>query len=97
MISKRKQHGEGYRTVIFILCFFWELILLSIALPDSVYQLPVTEALGVSRTEFSLIFSIRSVTTLLGNLVYGRIYRRWGTGRMMLCGSALRAAACMAL
>ena len=93
MIGKRKQHGDGYRTVIFILCFFWELILLSIALPDSVYQLPVTEALGVSRTEFSLIFSIRSVTTLLGNLVYGRIYRRWGTGRMMLCGSALMAAA----
>ena len=89
MTNTRRQHGDAYRTVIFILCFFWELILLSIALPDSVYQLPVTEALGVGRTEFSLIFSIRSVTTLLGNLVYGRIYRRWGTRRMMLCGTAL--------
>ena len=89
MHNKLKMSEHRYRGVIFVVCFFWELILLSIALPDSVYLVPVTEALGIGRTEFNLIFSIRSVTMLLGSLVYGRIYSRFGSKRMMVCGTVL--------
>lgn len=89
MRERLGMNEDRYRGVIFVVCFFWELILLSIALPDSVYLVPVTEALGIGRTEFNLIFSIRSVTMLLGSLVYGRIYSRFGSKRMMICGTAL--------
>lgn len=80
---------NGYRWVIFAVCFFWELILMSLTLPDSLYVVPVTTALGFSRTQFTIVFSIRSVVQLVCNLLYGRLYRRFRTRPLMAAGAVL--------
>lgn len=77
----------GYRWVIFAVCFFWELVLMSLTLPDSLYVVPVTAALGFSRTQFTMVFSIRSVTQLACNMLYGRLYRRFRVRPLMAAGA----------
>lgn len=81
------QKHSGYRWVIFAVCFFWELILMSLTLPDSLYVVPVTAALGFSRTQFTMVFSIRSVVQLVGNMLYGRLYRRFRVRPLMAAGA----------
>lgn len=61
---------------------------MSLTLADSVYVVPVTQSLNFSRGQFTLVFSIRSVVQLLGNLVYGRLYDRLGVKPLMGIGAA---------
>lgn len=60
---------------------------MSLTLADSVYVVPVTTALGFSRTQFTLVFSIRSIVQLAGNLLYGKLYSRFGVKPLMVIGT----------
>lgn len=60
---------------------------MSLTLADSVYVVPVTQALGFSRAQFTMIFSIRSVVQLIGNMIYGKLYSRVGVKPLMMVGS----------
>ena len=58
---------------------------------SSLYLVPVSETLGVSRTSVSLTSSIRSVCTFLANMMFGVIYGKFGfrklcTAGLVICG-----------
>ncbi len=73
--------------IIFGACFLWELLFTSLPLADSVYVVPVTEALGFTRAQFTLVFSIRSIATLIVSLFYGKLYSRFRVKPLMVVGS----------
>lgn len=87
-MRKKISAPSGYQWVIFAVCFFWEMIFMSLTLADSVYVVPVTTALGFTRTQFTMVFSIRSIVQLAGNLLYGKLYSRFHTKPLMVVGSA---------
>lgn len=58
---------------------------------SSLYLVPVSKTLGVSRTSVSLTSSIRSVCTFLANMMFGVIYGKFGfrklcTAGLVICG-----------
>lgn len=55
----------------------------------SLYLIPVTEALGVSRAAFSSAQSVRCLAALVSNLLFGALYRRFGFRRPALLCIAL--------
>ena len=87
MKDKTQGAHSGYHWIIFCVCFLWELVFMSLTLADSVYVVPVTQALGFSRAQFTMIFSIRSVVQLIGNVIYGKLYSRVGVKPLMTIGS----------
>lgn len=89
MLQRKLEQLPWYRWCIFAVCILWELVLSSLTLPDSVYVVPVTAALGFSRTQFTLVFSIRSMVQLAGSLCYGRLYQKYGTKPLMILGTVL--------
>lgn len=91
MLQRKLEQLPWYRWCIFAVCILWELVLSSLTLPDSVYVVPVTAALGFSRTQFTLVFSIRSMVQLAGSLCYGKLYQKYGTKPLMILGVGLLA------
>lgn len=60
---------------------------------SSLYLVPVSETLGVSRTSVSLTSSIRSICTFLANMMFGVVYGKFGfrklcTAGLVICGLA---------
>ena len=55
----------------------------------SLYLIPVTEALGVSRAAFSSAQSVRCLAALVSNLLFGALYQRFGFRRPALLCIAL--------
>ena len=53
---------------------------------NSLYLVPVSEGLGVSRTSVSLSASLRSVGTFLSNACFGVVYKKLGFRKMAACG-----------
>lgn len=56
---------------------------------NSLYLIPVSDSLGVSRTAFSLTVSIRSVGTFLSNMAFGLVYRKLGFRKLAALGLAV--------
>ena len=52
----------------------------------SIYTVPVTEALGISRSAYATTSSIRFITTTLTNIFFGLLVHKFGTKRLMLLG-----------
>jgi len=53
------------------------------------HMIPVTEALAISRTAFSLANSLRSIMALFSTLLSGLLIRRFGSRRTVAAGMAL--------
>ena len=53
---------------------------------SSLYLVPVSETLGVSRTSVSLTSSIRSVCTFLANMMFGVVYGKFGFRKLCTLG-----------
>ena len=52
----------------------------------SIYTVPVTEALGISRSAYATTSSIRFITTALTNVFFGLLVHKFGTKKLMLLG-----------
>ena len=55
------------------------------------HMIPVTETLGVSRTAFSLVGSLRSIISVTGTLISGVLIRRFGYRKVATTGLLLMA------
>lgn len=55
---------------------------------SSMFILPVTEDLGISRSAYSLAISLRSMTTFLSCMGFGILYRKLGYRKLALIGFA---------
>ncbi len=82
-----------YGYVIVLACFILAFIYLGLGnITQNLYVVPVTAQLGFSRSEFSMLFSIISLTGILVNLTYERVYRRFGIRTVVAAGTLCMAA-----
>ena len=60
---------------------------------SSLYLVPVSETLGVSRTAISLTGSLRSIGSFCTNLIFGLVYRKFGFRKLASVGMLIIAGA----
>lgn len=73
--------------VVIILCFLMVFICLGFCSSTrSLYLIPITEALGISRSVFSLTESCQYITTAIVNLFFGTLISRFGSKKLIIAG-----------
>ncbi len=76
-----------YKWVIVVLCFMMVCISLGFcSSPVSLFLGPVSEALNVSRSVFSLDKSIRFIVTAVVNLFFGTLIAKFGPKKLIVAG-----------
>lgn len=76
-----------YTLVIVVLCFFMVFICLGFCSSNrSIYLAPITEALDIKRSTYSLSDSFRYITTAIVNLFFGTLVSRFGTKKLIGAG-----------
>lgn len=53
---------------------------------SSIYIIPVTEDLGISRSDYSLAVSMRAMVIFLGTMFSGSVFRRFGVKKPVIAG-----------
>ncbi len=78
-----------YKWVIAALCFLIVFITLGFySSPRSLYIVPVCDALGISRSAYSLSDTFRYIATSITNIFFGAIIGRYGSKKLILVGFA---------
>ena len=76
-----------YKWVIVGLCFMMVLVALGFcSSPKSLYIKPITEALGIERSTYSIGDSFRYVTTAIINVFFGFLVAKFGPKKLILAG-----------
>ena len=83
-IRKKIPFNEWRAVIICSLLVFISLGFCSSAI--SIYTVPVTEALGISRGAYATSSTVRFITMALTNLCFGALAHRFGTKKLMLMG-----------
>jgi MFS family permease len=79
-----------YRWLIALTCYLMMFLLIGLGhLPSSLYIVPVTEYYGFSRGDFSLIFTLQTIATMIISYYYGNFLIRFGIRSLMIFGSIL--------
>lgn len=79
----------GYEWVIIVTCFIMEFVALGFCSSNkSLYLGAITEALGISRSLFSINDSVRFLTTAVVNLFFGTLIKKLGARKMVAIGFA---------
>ena len=77
----------SYTWIIIALCFLMVFTCLGFcSTTRSLYLVPITEALGIPRSVFSLAESCQYVTTAIVNLFFGTLISRFGTKKLIGAG-----------
>ena len=75
------------KQIIIILCFLMVFVCLGFCSSTrSLYLVPITEALDIPRSVFSLTVSCQYVTTAVVNLFFGTFTNRFGTKKLIGAG-----------
>jgi MFS family permease len=73
------EKSPTYRWVIAAVCFLFMFVAMGLGnAPNGQYLSPVTEALGFSRADFSMTFSMRYMCKMFSNLLWAVIFVRLG-------------------
>ena len=87
----------NYKWVILVSCFLMVFVCLGIGSgTKSLYLAPITQALGISRSMYSLNDSIRHIATAIGNLFFGTLIYKFGVKKMITVGFVLQLASIFA-
>ncbi len=71
--------SSSYRWVIAIMCFMLFFVVIGLGnMPNTLYTVPVTNYYNFSRGEFSIVFSIITITGLVIQFIYGYLVKRIG-------------------
>lgn len=82
-----KRKTWDYKWVILIVCFFMEFICLGFCSSNAgLYLIPMTEALDIPRSLYSLNSSIRYIVQVLVALSFGSLTHRFGLKRLVFVG-----------
>lgn len=78
-----------YKWVILVVCFLMELLCLGFCSSNvGLYTVPVTQALGIDRLDYSYWLSIRYAVSVVVSLFFGTLINRFGIKKMVLLGLA---------
>lgn len=93
-MDKKQFH---YKWVILFTCFLMVFVCLGISSgTKSLYLAPITQALGISRSMYSLNDSIRHISTAIVNLFFGTLIYKFGIKKMIAVGFILQLASTLA-
>ena len=98
--SARRSADGRYKWVIVGLCFLTVMITLGFcSSPKSLFIGPISEAIGVDRSVYSVNDSLRYITTAVTNLFFGLFIMKFGEKKLMLAGivSLICSSLCYAL
>ena len=83
----KNRKGFDYKWVIVsVMCLMVFTVLGFCSSANSMYIKPITDALSISRSSYSVTTSVRYVATSLVNLFFGALVLRFGFKRMILAG-----------
>ena len=86
-LEKKSASEKNYTWVIVSLCFLMVMTCLGLCSSSkSLYLGPITSALGVSRSVFSVSSSIRYITTAIVNVFFGFLVAKFGTKKLIVAG-----------
>ena len=84
---EKKKFQFDYKYVIIALCCIMEFTTLGFcSSPRSIFIVPVTEALGITRSAFSLSNSARYITTAVVNMFFGTLIYKFGPKKLICTG-----------
>ena len=83
-MNKKFNYGYVVALICFLIAFFY---IGHANNTGSLYVVPVTSRYGFSRAEFSIIFSIISIITIIANLAFVKLYRHIGIKRVVVLGA----------
>jgi len=87
---KRGWLRRHYHWVIFAVIFVHYFIMAGMSNNTySLYTIPVSEDLGISRSAFSLSSALGSIPAFFGNLIFAYFYNRYGFRKMAVIGLVL--------
>ena len=92
---KREDRRLDYNIVLIALCFLMTLLGLGLWGPKGLFTKPVSEALGIERSLYSLADTVRYAATAVVSVFFERLLRRFGLKRIACTGFALMAAAAL--
>lgn len=82
-----------YKWAILLGCFLMVFVCLGISSgTKSLYLAPITQALGISRSMYSLNDSVRHISTAIVNLFFGTLIYKFGVRKMIAVGFILQLA-----
>ena len=85
--KKSLKNNGGYRYVIYSLCFIMILVCLGFASTGkSVFLAPVTKALNIPRSVFSISDTFRFLSAAIVNAFFGTLVSRFGTKKLIIAG-----------
>lgn len=83
----------SYKWVILFACFLMVFVCIGISSgTKSLYLAPITQALGISRSMYSLNDSFRHISTAIVNLFFGTLIYKFGVRKMIALGFILQIA-----
>lgn len=75
-----------YNIVVIALCFMMILFGLGLWSAKSLYVVPITSALGITRSAFSLADTMRYVSTAIVNIFFGYLVGKFGSKKLICAG-----------
>ncbi len=83
----QEEKKRGYTWVIVVLSFLMVMVCLGFcSSPKSLFIVPVTKALGVTRSALAIGDSLRFITTAVINIFFGALISRFGAKKLILAG-----------
>ena len=83
---KKDKKQFNYNVVSIGLCFLMILFGLGLWAPKSLFVVPITSALGISRSAYSIADTMRYVATAFVNMFFGFLIQKFGSKKLICAG-----------
>ena len=83
---ERKEKSNKRTIITIILCFMMVLLGLGMWGPKGLFVAPITSALGISRSAYSLSDTFRYISTAIVNVFFGAMVAKLGSKKLILAG-----------
>ena len=95
MVSLKKTIHQHYHWVVAIIVFVEMIVYGGFINSMSVYLIPVSESLGISRGTYSLQMLLQNLSATFGTLIMAASFRRFGFRKSMIAATVLTTVSCL--
>lgn len=83
---KKTEKKFDYNIIIIALCFMMVLLGLGLWSAKSLFVVPITSALGISRSAYSIADTMRYISTAVINIFFGYLVGKFGSKKLICAG-----------